>query len=366
MKRQSRGGLDDDALEALVRRASETEAGGERMAAVAALKAMRMRQRAAHVLCNYVRAGAHPAWRATAAGVLGYHKAASVFLELQEGLLAHGQQERDRVVAKTIAFALRGTPRVLALLDHGQAGVVAEAVLGAPLSEAGWTALLGRVFEGVDGEVEALILRRVQAERGAARQVAPFLMRADFPEARGDPTPRVFRLFGVLPQADLFAALTGAEEEIQRTYKEIWPGIRRRERTRALMKIFEDRVRNDGASEALIEALIERIVVDDGFYARYLRFVRSLLRTLDAEGTDVVVDRVVRIADEVNREEIARLAEFLVTLTRAMPAAGQRVLEVLGRWEAVLPGVQVKAFHARLGTGFFRNSSDLQKKESRT
>ncbi len=338
-------------LEALVRQASETEAGDERMAAVAELKAMRMCQQVAHVLCDCVRTGAHPAWRATAAGALGYHGAAAAFPELQEALLAHAREEPDLVVAKAIAFALRDTQEALALLDHGQVGVAAEAVLGVTLSEVGWTALMARFFDGVDGQVEALMLRRVQAGEEAVARVVSFLLTADFPEDRVGLTPRVFRLFGALPQPALFAALVGVEEEIRRTHKEIWPGIQRRGRKRALMEIFEDRVREDGASEALLEALLERTVEDEGFWDRYLRFVRSLLRTLDAEGTDVVMDRVERIAGEINREEIARLAEFLVALVQAVPATGLRVQKVLGRWEAILPGVQVKAFHARLGAG---------------
>ncbi len=338
-------------LEALVRQASETGAGDERMAAVAELKAMRMCHQTAHVLCDCVRTGAHPAWRATAAGALGYHGAAAAFPELQKALLVQAREEPDLVVAKAIAFALRDTQEALALLDHGQVGVATEAVLGATLSEVGWTAFLARFFDGVDGEVEALMLRRIQAEEEAVVRVVSFLLTADFPEGRADPTLRVFRLFGALPQPALFAALVGVEGEIRRTYKEIWPGIHRWERKRALMEIFEDRVRRDGASEALLEALLERTVEDEGFCDRYLRFVRSLLRTLDAEGADVVLGRVERIADGISREEVARLAEFLVALAQAVPATGLRVQKALGRWEAILPGVQVKAFHARLGAG---------------
>ena len=343
--------LDPGALEEAVRSASEAGGAAERLAAVAALKAMPLRQQTAHALCEIVRTGGHPAWRATAARVLGYHRAPAAFPELQGELIPCIRAERDTGVVRAIAFGLRDTEGVISLLDCSHAGAVAEAILGTPLSEIGWKGLLGLLLKGVGGETEGLILRRLAEAKDAPERAVRFLLTADFSESDGDPTPLISRLFGALPQAGLVEALACAEDEIRRTYREIWPGIQRRGRKRELMEIFEDRVREDGASEELIDFLVEKIATDEGFYGRYLRFVRSLLRTLDARGAEAVVERAEQVASRADRRGISRLAEALALLARSVPAVLPGVQGVLARWESILPGVQVKAFHAQLGAG---------------
>ena len=341
--------LTDEEIETLVQQASETTCGAERMAAVSALKRLRLRQHTAHVLCDCAQTAAHPAWRAAAAQALGYHRAAATYPELQAALAARAHEERDPGVVTAVAFCLRDTEAAVGFLGDGRDGVAAEAAVGAPFSEAGWVAILTRVFEGLHEGVEDVVLRRMAAEEDAAERAVSFLMTAEFPESLLHPEVCVHKLFRALPQAEIFSALIDAEEEIQRTYREIWSGIWRRERKRTLMEIFVARVQEGGASEALIDAVLTRIAEDAAFCDRYFRFVRQLFGALDEDGAGLVTARAGQLAQTCDREGMDRLAEALVALGRAKPSVLPEVQRILAGWEAILPGAQVRALRARRG-----------------
>ena len=200
----------DQALAGLVRRASETAPGPARMAAVRALKQTPVRQQTAHILCECVGEGDHPAWRATAAQVLGYHRAAVYFAELQGALLKHARGEADPLVVKAIAFELRDTDALLSLLDHSDVVVVTEAALGVSLSDGGYSAVLDLFFRGAGDVVEARILKRLGESEDAPEKVVSFLLTAELGDGEGGSAPRISRLFGALPQGALFEALTCA------------------------------------------------------------------------------------------------------------------------------------------------------------
>ena len=340
-------GLGDQALADLVRRASETAPGPARMAAVQALKQTPVRQQTAHILCDCVGEGEHPAWRATAAQVLGYHRAAVRFEELQGALLEHARGEADPLVVKAIVFALRDTEATIPLLDHPDVTVVTEAVLGIPLSDAGYSAILDLFLRGAGAAVEALILKRLGESDGAPEKVVSFLLTAELGDGDGESAPRISRVFGALPQGALFEALTGAGEELNRTYRDIWPGLRRRERKRELMESFEDRLRRDGASGPLVDALVRAIACEDAFLEAHFRFIRSLFCVLDPEAARATVSCAVRVAGGTSREGMTRLAEALVALARAVPSVLPDVQQALAAWEVKLPGVQLRTLSVR-------------------
>ncbi len=129
---------------------------------------------------------------------------------------------------------------------------------------------------------------------------------------------------------------------MSRTYRDIWPGLRRRERKRELMEVFEARLRKDGASEPLVEALVRAIACDDAFLKVHFRFIRSLFCALDPEGARATVGCAARVAGGTSREGTARLAEALVALARAVPSVLPEVQQALAAWEVKLPGVQLK------------------------
>ena len=132
-------------------------------------------------------------------------------------------REPDLFVKKSIAFALAGTENVADLLECSDQEVVTEAVLGMLFSTSGWRKMLLKLFSGVDTKMEGVMIRRMVQDH--AILLISFLMEEEFPEAWGDPSPRVFRLFGDLSQSDLFLAIADAEEGISRTYRDIWPEV---------------------------------------------------------------------------------------------------------------------------------------------
>ena len=337
--------VEKDLLE-LIERA--TGSGESCLRAVADLKAMRLRQRMAHELVNLVQEGMHPAVRATAAQVLGYHGAARIFSEIQATLSSCVKEEPDLIAAKSITFALKDTDATWALMRDRRAPVAAEAVLGAPLADAGQEALLGCFFDGPEPEVEQLMLHRVQTGQVDAVRVVHFLFTANFPESRGDPTPRVERLFHALDPVFLFRALVEAGDDIQRTYQEIWPGIRRRERKRALLEIFEDILRENRVPEGLVREIVTRVGADERFSEKYRRFVQALIKQLDAAGA-TLVDQAEAIGPDAGRDGLSRLGDLLAVLVRWVPETGARIQAVTATWEPILPGVQIKAFHAGRG-----------------
>ncbi len=341
--------VQDESLRTLVRAASETTAGVERMAAVGRLRTRRLGQREAHLLCEMAQKSPQPAWRAAAAQVLGHHRAAAAFPEIQDLLADHAQKEPDLVAQKALAFALRDTEAALSLLNLRHPTAAVEAVLFSPSTDAGWDAVLERFFGEEDGQVDAAILSRIGSEPGGAARALVYLLESDFPETCNHLEERVSLLLGVLDQGAVFEVLAEDGDPIRRTYGEIWSGIRRRERRRALVGIFEGLVRQNGFEEGLAEALVVRTASEEGFLDRNLRFVKALLVSLDGLSSRRVLDLATCIP-EGPREEAARLARFLVVLSGAVPDVAVEIQELLGRWEALLPGVGLKAYHARLGT----------------
>jgi hypothetical protein len=108
------------------------------------------------------------------------------------------------------------------------------------------------------------------------------------------------------------------------------------------MEVFEDRLRRDGASGPLVDALVRAIASEDAFLEAHFRFIRSLFCALDPEAARTTVDCAARVAGGTGREGLTRLAEALVALARAVPSVLPEVQQTLAAWEAKLPGVQLK------------------------
>jgi hypothetical protein len=341
----------DRELSANIARASEGAENIERLEAVAFLKGINLRQVTALDCLEIVEKGEQPAWRATAAQVLGYHGAAVRFAELAPRLALRVDREPDLLVKKSIAFALGGTENVADLLECSDQEVVAEAVLGMLFSTCGWRKMLLKLFSGVDTETEGVMIRRMQQVQDHAISLITFLMEEEFPEAWGDPSPRVFRLFGDLSQSDLFLAIADAEEGISRTYRDIWPGIWRRERKRTVMEIFAERVEKDGASEELMRTVKDVVSLNGEFYIKNRRFILQVVKVLDVEDARRLLDLASEASGELTGEGASRLAEVLAFSSRAYEELRGPVQELVAKWEAIQPGLGLKAFHARLGTG---------------
>jgi len=325
----------------LVQRASENGGGPERMVAVSDLKALRLRQAMAHELCALVENAPHPAWRATAAQVLGYHQAPARFSELRRSLLARVREELDPGVAASIAFALRGTADACGLLGDSATG--AEAAAGVPLDEGTWEGVLGHLVSGLDAAAEALLLRRLRSAEDASWVTVDFLLTAELPPAEEDPTPRVRRIFASLPQSELLAALLDANADIHRTHQEIWPGILRRERKRALTEIFVDCVAEAGPEGAMLDILLARTSADDSSFDRCSWVARMLFASLDTAGAELAVSCAEGLGREDDSETLRRLAEVLVMLGRQNPEILPSMQRALASWERVVPGIQLKA-----------------------
>ncbi|MCZ6634545.1 MAG: hypothetical protein O7G87_14155 [bacterium] len=335
-------------LPQLVRQASEITPPKERLEAVARLKQMPMQRPVAHLLCDCVGHMDHPAWRTAAAQALGYHKAGKEFEEVQAQLVEYAQKERDPIVARAIVFALQGSKGAKALLCHSREEVVLEVLFGMSFFQKDLERILEIYFQRSETRILKVILKQVQAGGCCASVVVRFLMSADGLEDLCSVSGRIFQLFGVLDQSDLFRALIGRTEEIQRTYRDIWTGIRRRERQQELLGIFEDRVREDGASKSFIRAVVEIIgAADEAIFDRYRRALRSLMGAMGLEEALFLIQEAETAGRDMEKAGIGRLAELLVALVRSVPAVAPQAQSVLGQWKVISPGAQVQAFQAR-------------------
>ena len=333
----------------MIARASVDSDTLDRMNAVKALKALDLRQISAHDCLQMVESGENPAWRATAAQVLGYHRAVDRFHELTDRLFRCVDQEPDLLVKKAIAFALAGTESSVDLLERPEQELVMESLQGIRLTKNAWNKMLLRFFAGVDAGIEDTMISRMLQVDGHVRRVISFLMEEAFPEAWGDPAPRVFRLFGSFKQSSLFLAIAGAQEDISRTYRDIWPGILRRERKRTVMEIFAERLEKDGVSEGLIQTLVSLISSDSEFYSDNRRFVFLILGKFGAMDMRQLMDVASGVSDDLTGDGASRLAELLAMGSQRHEQLRTPLRELMADWESIQPGLGLKVFHTIVG-----------------
>ena len=335
----------ENTLVALIYQASELNNGATRLDAVKCLKELSVTREMAHELCDLLVAHEHPAVRTAVAQVLGCHRVCARFGEVKAELLRRAQNEADLLGLQGLFFALRNTDGVLAFFAHECDDVCIEAVIGVPVVDLGLQALL----DGVVGKTTDAVAWAMCEQLSRFSDITPNLVACLMAKVKlyDNFDERALLLFKKVPQVELLDALTDVSGEIERTYQTIWPGIWRREQQKRLLAVFVALIAQMGASKALVEMLVQRVSQDAEFYGRYLRFVRTLIAELEYDDAVSLVDLCAVVGEKSDRECLSRLAEVLVEVAGRVPKVADRVLDTLGRWEVHLPGVRLKAFHAR-------------------
>jgi len=326
--------------------ASERNRDESRLAAVSSFKARVLDRETARELCEYLQGDLYPAERTVVAQVLGYHKGAVRFPEVGAALHAQAERESDVIALRALVFALQGCDAVTQFLNNRDVGVVLEAVIGAPAHTISLQALLLSAFNGLPNRPFEALCCRLMAFEDIVPHVVAFLMTAEFKDVGKVFDERVRQIFAMLPQLALFESLIDVRGELERTYKTIWPGIWRRERQRRLLEQFVETIAGQGAGVALIDGVLNRVVVDEQSYGHYVRFVRAFLGVLNTKMALAWISACDLLGEKADRARLSRLAETLVTLVKASPLIIDEAQAVLGKWEAQLPGVRMKAFHA--------------------
>lgn len=339
-----------DNLSDLIRQASAAETDGHvRMEAVQALKSARLSKWDVQALCAALEREEHPAHRAAAAQILGYHRIAENLPEIAGLLLELAGRERDPGVTRAVAYALRNREEACALLDHARPEVRDEAILGVPLSGAPLKALLDHLFRCRDGGQKVRIAARLRgAGASALREIAEFLLTADLPEG-GGMAADVEILLEAFSQEDLFQHLASEEEEITRTHREIWSGIRRRERKRILMEVSR-KVILDEPSLGLLNLLLRRLRDEESFHHRNVRFLRQVFGKARPADGPALVASFRRLGEQARGAALMRLAEVLAVLSKTLPDRRAEADALLRSWAQVAPEVSLRMYHLRLQT----------------
>ena len=265
-----------DLLE-LIQNASEMSEGLVRMDAVRRLKRCSLQRMDALALSEFARKAEDPAWRTTAAQVLGFHRVAKSYPDLVDGLVGAATVELDPEARKALVFSVRGTEGAARLIDHPEAEVGREASTGLPESESTWEQILDAYFSGLSSELESRVLRTIGRPEEAAAWVVSYLLRSSFDTA-SDPTDRAALLFRTIDQGLAFNTLVDAQDGLERTHKQIWPGLARRARKRVLLELFTNAVCVSGLDLSLAKALADRVLASRDFLATEGRMLRSVLK----------------------------------------------------------------------------------------
>ena len=317
------------------------------MEAVQALKAARLSKWDVQALCAALEREEHPAHRAAAGQVLGYHRTLEALPEIAGLLLELAGRERDPGVIRAIAFALRNRAEVCALLDHARPEVRDEAILGVPLGGAPLKALLDHFFSCRDGGRKARIAARLRgAGTGTMNEIVEFLLTADLPEGGGADVEVLLETFS---QEDLFQHLASEEEEITRTHREIWSGIRRRERKRMLMEVSRKIILED-PSPGLLNLLLRRLRDEETFHHRNVRFLRQVFGKVRPVDGPALLASFRRLGDQARGAALMRMAEMLAVISKVLPDRQAEADALLRSWAQVAPEVSLRMYHLRLQT----------------
>jgi hypothetical protein len=317
------------------------------MEAVQSLKSARLSKWDVQALCAALEREEHPAHRAAAAQVLGYHRTPEALPEIAGLLLELTRRERDPGVARAVAFALRDREEVCALLDHARPEVREEAALGVPLSGASLKAVLDHFFRCRDGALKVKIVARLRgAGTSALCEVVEFLLSADLPEG-GGLAADVEVLLVALPQEDLFQHAAAEEEEITRTHREIWSGIRRRERKRMLMDVSRKAIL-EGPSLGLLNVLLRRLRDEESFHHRNVRFLRQVFGKVRPADGPALMASFRRLGEQARGAALLRMAEILSVVSRSLPDRRTEADALLRSWAQVAPEIGLRMYHLRL------------------
>jgi hypothetical protein len=179
-------------------------------------------------------------------------------------------------------------------------------------------------------------------------EIVEFLLTADLPEG-GGLAADVEVLLEALPQEALFHHVIPEEEEITRTHREIWSGIRRRERKRMLMDVYQ-KVILEAPSPGLLNLLLRRLRDEVAFHPRHVRFLRQVFgRVRPADGPALVAS-FRRLGEQARGAALMRLAEILTVISKTLPDRRAEADALLRSWAQVAPEVGLRMYHLRLQT----------------
>jgi len=316
----------------LIQNASESAEGLVRTDAVRRLKRLSLGQVDAIALAEFARKAEDPAWRTTAAQVLGFHRAASRFNALVDPLTAAAVGERDPEARRALVFSLQGSTGAARLIDHVSSDVAGEALMGLPETGDGWEYAMDAYFSGLTPDIEVQLIEILHRPPEAAGWIFSYLMTADFPESMGDPTDRAFRLLTRVDQGDFVRALLADDDSVTRTSQAIWPGLARRERRRVVTELFTEAVAEAGVSTGFAEALAETVSSTRDFWDGGIRTVRLLLSALSSIDAERIIVAAVDRMKTVGSAAQQRLTELLIQLGHAVSGSQHFVRQVLDEW----------------------------------
>ncbi len=326
----------------LIQSASENTEGLVRTDAVRRLKRMSIGQLDAIALAEFARKAEDPAWRTTAAQVLGFHRAAATFAALVDPLTAAAAGERDPEARRALVFSLQGSTGAARLIDHVSPDVAGEAVMGLPESPEGWGFALDAYFSGLEPEIEVRLLEVLHRPEGAADWILSYLMTAEFPESKGDPTDRAFRLLTRVDQGAFVRALLTADDEVTRTAKAIWPGLARRERRRVVTELFTEAVAQAGVTDSFAQAVADTVSSTRDFWNDRIRTMRLLLSSLTSCDAQQIVEATVEKMKVVGAAAQQRLSELLIQLGHAVSDSHKAVQTTLDAWPNAPRDIQTR------------------------
>jgi hypothetical protein len=336
-----------DLLE-LIQNASEMSEGLVRMDAVRRLKRCSLQRMDALALSEFARKAEDPGWRTTAAQVLGFHRVAKSYPDLVDGLVGAATVELDPEARKALVYAVRGTEGAARLIDHPQAEVAREATTGLPESEESWELILDALFSGLSPELESRVLRVIGRPDDSAAWVVGYLLNSAFTNG-SDPTDRAALLFRVIDQGQAFTTLMDAQDRLERTHEQIWPGLARRARKRVLLELFTTSVCETGLDPSLAKAMADRVLTCRDFLTTQGRTLRSVLKGLSGRDGEQLMLVIAHTFDEYDRKGKLQLAEFMMMVGKEIPEAMGTVCAIVLDWKDAPPEMVLKVKQSRMG-----------------
>ena len=337
-----------DLLE-LIQCASETSEGLMRMDAVRRLKKRSLQRLDVLALSEFARKAEDPAWRTTAAQVLGFHRIATSYPDLVDPLKGAILAERDPEARKALAYAVRGTAGATALVNHPAIDIAQDAVAGVPFTEEAWSKMLDAFYAGLSPAQKTRVLRLIGEPEDAAKWVVQYTLESSFGDVKEDPTEQTVLLYQVIDQGNALLTLLDAQEQLERTHQKIWPGLARRERKRVLLDLFTRAVANVGLKPEFGERLASRVAEDAVFLEKQGRRLRTILRGQSAPDGEQLIIVVAHAFDEADPKAKRRLAELMVTIGKELPNTADTVSAILGDWSDAPVEMLLKLRQRRMG-----------------
>ncbi|MBS13283.1 MAG: hypothetical protein CME19_16975 [Gemmatimonadetes bacterium] len=337
-----------DLLE-LIQYASESSEGLVRMDAVRRLKRRSLQRLDALALSEFARKAEDPAWRTTAAQVLGFHRIACNYPDLVGPLKGAAAAEQDPEARRALVYAIRDTDGASDLLDHPLIDVAGEAIAGVPRSEVAWHRMLDAYFSGLSPNLEHRILRLVRGPDESADWVVKYLLMSSFEQATDDPTEKAGLLLQHIDQGRALSALLAADDRLNRTHQEIWPGLARRERKRVLLELFTRGVAEAGLETNLAEVLVDRVRQDPDYVGKHGRNLRALLKALSPRDGEQLTLVAAHAFDEAESKARIRLADLMMMVAKELPNTTETVGKILADWKEAPPELLLKLRQTRMG-----------------